>query len=137
MEAWLKYKFRTGLIIQRDGYIDKIKAEDIRFLYRQNPKINFQGIVLDDIIFSSFGFKKSVVKIKGYFEYYRLPIIVSQRPLSSKYLCINMPTIVEFEYLHELQDFYSYFDPYKISDEMAFNIFVSNFGSRRLENFDI
>jgi hypothetical protein len=129
-------KYRTGLIVQRNGRIDTISAEDLLNHYSLTSKCTFEPIRLNENTLQAFGFVKSLKRRKGSWDYIKYPILIKLRPLSNQYFCPNLHFSPTFLYLHELQTFYSFFDPFKQKDDILFLNFIANYGSRYLKFWD-
>lgn len=132
-----KYKYRIGLLIMRKhGVFDTITSEDMVNLYKKCPKISFEPIILTKDIFKAFGFRKSIERIGAFHVFSKYPVQISMKPFTDRYYCINVPSNLEFRYLHELQDFFSFYSTCKQNDLIEYMNFVTNYGSKYLLPLD-
>lgn len=130
-------EYRSGLIIRRKRKIDAISDEDILNLKPPVSKQTFEPIALNDNVLRAFGFVRQKQKRYGAWYYRRDQILIRLHPFRDTYYCPNIPTTHLFSFLHELQVFYSFFDPIKRSDNVLFMDFVTEYGSRYLNACDL
>jgi hypothetical protein len=127
------YNYRIGLFIQRNGYIDAIYPKDMVSLYQIPSKMTFKPILLNEYTIQAYGFVKSNEKYKGFLPFFRNDIMIVMRPFTNKYYCVNIPVSMNFEYLHELQDFFEMMSPLPHQKLTSFPDFIIRYGSRYLD----
>jgi hypothetical protein len=130
------YNYRIGLIIERNGFIDTVNAQDMVDLSMIPSKRTFEPIILTENIFKAYGFIKSQERHEGYYYYIKDGITVEMRPFTNKYYCSNLRVSRNFSYLHELQELLDLINPNLVKQETNFTDFVIRYGSRYLSVYD-
>lgn len=128
--------YRVGLIIQRNTYIDIITPEDIINFYQIPSKITFEPIFLNENTLPAYGFSKSDQEYNNSNYYSRNGIMIVMRPFTNKYYCPNIRFSSNFNYLHELQDFFETVMPFNYLKATYFQDFILRYGSRYLKICD-
>jgi hypothetical protein len=130
------YNYHVGLYISRNGKIDLITPEDLIKYYMFPHKIIFKPIPLTIEILKAFKFMR--IRAGRYQpRYFRDPITLARVPgTSNNFYCTNTILKNSFKYLHELQDFYFHFNPFKCHELADFMDFITIYGSKYLRNCD-
>jgi len=106
------YRYRVGLIVQKGNLISAITDKDLVALYSSPSIVNFKPILLTRNILLAYGFEKTRIKKNPRLHYYRYPVYLSRDPSTLYFKCVNFYSELNFKYLHELQDFYSFYVPH-------------------------
>jgi hypothetical protein len=92
----------------------------------------FDPIRLTEKTITAYGFQKSNARYLGNRTFIRSFLAIKLRPLTKSFYCLNIPASPDFNYLHELQDFFSNIcrsRHYETTDLMDF---IINYGSSHL-----
>jgi hypothetical protein len=131
------YKYRLGLLVERNGFIAVITKEDLASYYSEPQVIRFSPIRLTDDVVRAFGFKKSRQRLRGQLCYIYKDVALVRRPYKDLFYCRNIIPSPNMKYLHELQDFLSWHYPFNFTEMVLYSDFVTRYGSRKLNDWDI
>ena len=132
-----EYNYRLGLMIERNGFIGVINKEDLASYYSEPQIIKFKPIRLTDDIIKAYGFLKSKKRYENLICYTCFGVRLVRRPFKDWFYCYNIPSSPGLKYLHELQDFLSCHYPFNVVEKVRFADFVTRYGSRKLNDWDV
>ena len=131
------YNYHPGLIVAKNRRITMLTYDDT-YSYYFNPNNHyFDPICLNESTLLAYSFKKSYGEHRCNHFFTRNNIVLTRRVGTSKFYCHNSMVSPDFEFLHELQDFFILFNQKYHYYEIELDNFIRKYGSRKINDFDI